>query len=227
MEETSARTPMVETKSSEVSKGIVVGTSIRVLIVESCPATRLGMRYMLESESGIRIMGEAAGAEEALKRAEELGPEVVLSELVLGGEPRGTRLCRELKGLSQPPRVLFYSYHSSPQDLYSLWFAGADGYLHKGEEPSKLPEVVREVCAGKGVWLLGRRRRDDSTNSEPVAADDERLTRREREVFRLVLQDLTNNGIAKELGVSVRTVKSHKWHIFKKLDLSCQKDLFR
>lgn len=193
-------------------------------MAESCPTTRLGIRHTLQDAGGIEVLGEAAGAKEALKFAGELEPEVVLTELVLEGEPRGMGLCRELKGLSRPPRVLFYTYHNSPQDLYSSWFAGADGYLHKGEDPGKLAEVVREVHAGKGVWLLGSR--DEGASAEPVAAPDERLTPREREVFGLVLRDLSNKEMAEELGVSVHTVKSHKRNIFKKLDVARQKDLF-
>lgn len=187
----------------------------RVLLVEDHPAMRLGIRTVLGLEGGVEIVGEAPDAAGALRLASELRPDLVLLDLRLRGGD-GLPLCRSLKCLADPPYVLVYTAYNAPAEVREAMLCGADSFVHKGEDPARLREAVRETCAGKRVWLLG----EQGDEAGPAA-----LTPREREVYERLLLGHPNRQIAEELGVSLPTVKSHVTNILKKLGVSSRRDL--
>jgi DNA-binding NarL/FixJ family response regulator len=194
-----------------------------VLVVDDQPVIRLGVRASLEREEDLAVVGEAGDTEAALGLTGALGPDLVVSESRMGGEASGVRLCRELKAMPEPPRVVFYAACNSHQDVYLCYLAGADGFVHKGEEPCRLADAAREVAKGKRVWLLGGEPEEGSP--EPVAADD-MLTVREQEVLALLLEGRSNARIAEELCLSCNTVKTHLSSIYRKLGVSSREGLF-
>lgn len=198
---------------------------MRVLVVDDHPAMRHGIRHLLNAADGIRIAGEAPTPEEAVRLTSELYPDLVILDLRMQGEMSGIEVCRELKSLPEPPRVLVHSDYNSARDLATVNLAGADGYLHKGEEDADLEEVLRRVHAGERVWLAGV----DASEARArliSGMDQAALTSREREVLDLITKRYKNTEIANELYISVPTVKTHVRRILQKFGLESRRDLF-
>jgi len=197
---------------------------VRVLIVEDHPAMRLGIRTLVGLCEGAEVVGEAVRADEAMDRAQETGPDLVVLDLRLCGGDDGVELSRELKALPHPPHVLVYTAHNSTEYLYRCRLSGADSYVHKSEDTARLLQALERARRGEKVWMLGVeveeaeirvRRHSDRAN----------LTPKEREVFSLLLRRRTNPEIACELGLSTLTVKSHVSRILRKLDLTSRREI--
>lgn len=195
-----------------------------VLVVDDQPMTRLGVHAALEREEGITVVGETGDSQIAPCLAGELAPDLVLMELRMHGEMAGATLCGELKAAPDPPRVLIHTARNSHRDVYSCYLAGADGFVHKGEEPRRLVDAVRQVASGKRVWLLGGEPEQNAPGTGDAASDP--LTEKEGEVLALVLRGHSNAGIAEHLCLSRSTVKTHMSHIFSKLGVSGREGLF-
>lgn len=195
-----------------------------VLVVDDHPTTRLGLRAALAGEEDVSVVGEAGDLETALCLVGELGPDVVLSEAQMGGEMAGVCLCRELKETTNPPRVLIHTARNSCRDVCLCYMAGADGFVHKGEQAHRLVDAVRQVDKGKRVWLLGGKPQE--VVYDPGVAVEDLLTQKEEEVLALVLEGYSNARIAEELCLSCNTVKTHLAHVYRKLGVSGRKDFF-
>jgi two-component system response regulator DevR len=198
---------------------------VRVLVVDDHRAMRRGIKTLLSASEGIEVAGEAACPAEALEQTRELRPDLVILDLRMQRELSGIEVCREIKGIPEPPRVLVYSDYNSARELAAVTLAGADGYLHKGEESADLAEVVRRVYAGERVWISGISGEEARSRLESEASGGA-LTRREREVLTLMTRRYGNAEIAKELRISVPTVKTHVRHILQKLGVERRRDLF-
>ena len=199
---------------------------MRVLLVDDHPAIRLGMKSLLDLTDDIQVVGEAKDADGAMRLVSELEPDLVVLGLRLKGETGGIEVCRDMKALPDPPRVLIHTAHNAAEDLAMVTLVGADGYLHKGVEGAELPEVVRRTHAGERVWLLTI----DPDEAESHLLDTlkyESLTTKEKEVLTLVLRHRSNAEIAGELYVSLPTVKTHVRNILRKYEVSSRRDLFR
>ncbi len=206
-----------------LSKGM--NAMVRMLLVDDHPVTRLGIRSLLETTDDLVVVGEAGGAEEAVRLAVRLRPDLVVLDVRLGDTGDGIEVCRELKALPEPPRVLIHSTYNRAQDTATAALAGADGYFHKGEEYLEFPGVVRRVCSGERVWFVeteaGPRPDLISTHRGPA------LTPKEREVFALMLRRYSNAEVGRTLYMSLPTVKTHVKHILGKMGLKSRKELFQ
>ena len=200
------------------------GRKVKTLLVDDHPVTRLGIRSLLETTEDLTVVGEAGDAEEAVRLAARLDPDLVVLDLRLGENGDGMEVCRRLKAFSAPPRILIYSAFSRAEDLASATVAGADGYFHKGEEYLEFPGIVRRVCGGERVWFV-------DTTAEPrldpgAASKGPALTPKEREVFALMLKRYSNAEVGRALYMSLPTVKTHVKHILGKVGLKSRKELF-
>ena len=195
---------------------------MRVLLVDDHPTVRFGLKHLLES-AGDEVTGEAGNAADALRLAGELRPDVVLLDLRLG-QDSGIEVCREIKALPDAPRVLVFTAHTGTEDIAGATLAGADGYLHKGVAGEELIEAVGRTHAGSRVWLLPAAEEAAASRIEEVSGQA-RLTPKEREVFALVLKRSTNAEIAKELYISLYTVKNHVSSILRKLGLKSRREI--
>lgn len=196
-----------------------------VLIVDDQPIVRRGVCAVFGCEEDLIVVGEAGDVRTVARLAAALRPDLVLLDPWVNGETAGACLCRELKGFRGPPRVLIHTAHNSHQDVYSYYLAGADGFVHKGEEPDRLVDAARQVLAGKRVWLLGGNPESCSeTESAPLNAT--RLTCKEQEILALMLQGHPNRRIAETLCVSLDTIKTHVRSVYKKLGVSGREELF-
>ena len=197
-----------------------------VLLVDECPIVRRGVCAVLDDEEDLTVVGEASDVEAGLNLADDLEPDlIVVSDLDAEDAAGGSGLCRELKKSLKPYRVLIYTARNSHQNTYSCYLAGADGFVHKGEEPHRLVDAIRQVLSGKRVWLLG----GVPTGLQPdppFASEKPRLTAKEQEILALMLERLTNRQISAALCVSLDTVKTHVRHVYRKLGVSSRKELF-
>jgi DNA-binding NarL/FixJ family response regulator len=189
------------------------GEVIRLLIVDDHPVVRDGLRGILSVEAGFDVVGEAQDGAEAVARAGELRPDVVLMDLrmpVMGGVEAIARLREALPGLP----VLVLTTYDTDQDVLPAIEAGATGYLLKDAPRDHLVRAVRAAHRGEPVLspsvagrLMGRVR----------LPPQEALSQRELEVLRLVAGGAANRDAAARLFVSEATIKTHLLHIYGKL----------
>ncbi len=186
------------------------------------PTVRFGLKHLLASAA--EVVGEAENAGDAVRLAGELRPDVVLLDLRLG-EESGIEACREIKALSDAPRVLVFTAHASVEDVAGATLAGADGYLHKGVAGEELLGAIQRVYAGGRVWLLPAQDEEEAASRIRESSGEARLTPKEKEVFALVLKRRTNAEIAGELYISLYTVKNHVSSILRKLGLKSRREI--
>jgi len=200
----------------------MTGDPIRVLIVDDHAVVREGLRTFLQLQDGIEVAGEAADGQEAVQRAAELAPDVILMDLVM---PRmdGVQAMTALREGASSSRVIVLTSFVDDERLMPAIEAGAAGYLLKDVEPSELARAVRNAHAGQAMidpTVAGRLLRTLAQPRAPENPGGERLTRREREVLELIAAGRSNKRIAIELGIAEKTVKTHVGHLLAKLGVS-------
>lgn len=202
---------------------------IRVLIADDHMIVRAGIRHVLESESGFEVVGEAANGPEVLALAAKLQPDVVVLDISMPGES-GLKLAAQLRDSTPEPRVLILSMHDNAEYVLESVRAGADGYLLKDTAATELRNAIRAICRGESYFsppIAGRLR--DALRGEHTtpAGSLDQLTAREREVLLGVVRGQTNKEIATDLGISHRTVETHRESLMKKLQIRTVAELTR
>lgn len=197
---------------------------IRVMIADDHAVVREGTRRILEQEPDLEVVGEAGDGEEAVALASRTRPDVAIVDIAM---PKldGIEVTRRIKGLPSSVAVLILSAYDDDQFVFSLLEAGAAGYLLKSIRGRELVDAVRAVHAGESVLhptvarkVLNRFVSGTAKPKEQEALD--LLSEREMEVLRLAARGLSNQDIANELCLSMRTVQGHVGHIFNKLKVS-------
>lgn len=198
--------------------------SIRVLLADDQELIRTGLRLFLNTQDGIDVIGEAQDGEEAVTRAAELRPDVVIMDVrmpVLDGVAATARLTAP--GREHTPRVLILTTFDLDEYVYGALRAGAAGFLLKDAPRERLLEAIRVVDAGDALLspTVTRRLIQEFAARPSVAARPspllDSLTPREREVLILVARGLTNGEIAERLVVTEATVKSHLGRVLAKV----------
>jgi DNA-binding NarL/FixJ family response regulator len=199
--------------------------SIRVLIVDDHAVVRAGLRLVLDAEGDIEAVGEAGSARDAIFQARSLRPDVVLMDVVMPDQS-GLDVVPRLLHERPETRVLVLSMQDDPLYVRQAFSAGASGYVLKEAADTEVVSAIREV-AGGGRYVnpeLGARLVTAETEAARRAEADP-LSDREREVLRLLALGHTNQEIAKQLYISVRTAETHRAHIMQKLRLTTRAEL--
>ena len=197
---------------------------ITVLLVDDHGVLREGMRNLLEQEPDITVVGEAANGLEAVAVAKQVKPDVVLMDVVM---PRlsGIEATKQIKKANPSTAALILSAYDDDRYILGLLEAGAAGYLLKSASGQEVIHALRAVHAGESVLhpsvtarLLARAARTPGRGISPRTG--EVLTERELEVLRLAARGKANKEIAKELSLSLPTVKAHLTNLFNKMGVA-------
>lgn len=204
-----------------------VAEPVRVLIVDDHAVVRSGLRLLLDANDDIEVVGEAGTARDAVFRARELKPDVILMDVMMPDQS-GIEALPQLLHEHPEMKVLILSMQDDPRYVREAFAAGASGYVLKEAADTEVVAAVRELAKG-GRYVnpeLGAR----LVAAEAAArrqAEADPLSDREREVLRLLALGHTNQEIAKQLFISVRTAETHRAHIMQKLRLSTRAELVR
>ncbi|NKY98410.1 response regulator [Nocardiopsis alborubida] len=191
---------------------------IRVLLVDDHPVVREGIRGMLAAEADLTVVGEAASGPEAVVRAAELEPDVVLMDLRMPGGD-GVEATERISAERPGTHVLVLTTYDTDGDILRAVEAGATGYLLKDTPRAELAEAVRAAARGETVLtgrLAGKLFTGMRQRGEPAAV----LSPREVEVLRLAAEGRTNAAIGRALHISATTVKTHLMRVYDKLGVS-------
>ncbi|MEU8039924.1 response regulator transcription factor [Streptosporangium sp. NPDC049078] len=189
---------------------------LRVMIVDDHPVVREGLRGMLEADSGITVVGEAASGDEAVVRAAELTPDVILMDLRMPDGDGVSATSRILTGRPES-RVIVLTTYETDADIVRAVEAGAAGYLLKDTSRADLLAAIRSAARGETVLSPSVATRLVTRMRAPVT---ESLSPRETEVLSLVARGLTNAEIGRALFIGETTVKPHLLRVFGKLGVS-------
>ena len=195
----------------------------RIVIAEDYTILREGLKALLSSYPDLEIVAEAEDGQAAIRCVEKFKPDLALMDLSM---PRMTGMdaIKEIKKRAPQTKVLVLTVHKTEEYILAALQAGADGYVLKEAGQDELGMAVRSVLSGKryigpGIsdrlidgYLEGRKKAKPSTSWEA-------LTRREREIIKLIGEGHKNKGIADYLCISVKTVEKHRANLMKKLDL--------
>ena len=199
----------------------------RVLIVDDHAVVRSGLKLVLDADDGIEPVGEAGNARDAIFEARSLKPDVILLDVVMPDQS-GLDIIPTLLHENPDTKILVLSMQDDPRYVREAFDAGASGYVLKEAADSEVVAAVREV-AGGGRYVdpeLGARL-VAAESAERRRAEEDPLSEREGEVLRLLALGHTNQEIAKQLYISVRTAETHRAHIMQKLRLSSRAELVR
>ncbi len=199
---------------------------VRILIGDDHGVLRAGLRSLLNAQEDFQVVGEAADGNEVLHQAIELQPDVVLLDISMPG-PNGIETTQALKTRVPASRVLVLTVHEDEGLFQEAVRAGASGYIVKRAVESELTNAIRAVMQGN-VYVdpaLTRALLKDLAPRPAREAQQPELTRRELEVLRLIVQGYTNQQIANQLVLSVRTVESHRANLMSKLELRNRAEL--
>jgi DNA-binding NarL/FixJ family response regulator len=200
-----------------------VTAPIRVLLVDDHTVVREGIRHVLSGTGEFEVVGEAAEGTEAIALTAELQPDVVVLDITLPGKS-GLRLVEGLRKASSATRILMLSVHDQTEYVVQSVRAGAHGYLRKDTTPNDLRQAIRAVHQGDSFYSPAAARHLTEALRHPPPASDangglDALTGREREVLLGIVRGQTNRQIAGDLGISVRTVESHRDSLMRKLGI--------
>ncbi|MGB1249464.1 MAG: response regulator [Candidatus Promineifilaceae bacterium] len=198
---------------------------IRLLLVDDHAAIRQGLRFLLEQNADIRVIGEAGSGREARSATLRLQPDLILLDLRL---PDATpeELCPELRELSQHSKILILSGVEDADPVYRAIDAGIDGYALKASDSAELVIAIRQVMTGNSYLhptitrLILHRAGKARTSDKHPHTTSPNLTKRQHQVLMLMACTATNRDIAKRLVVSEETVRSHVKGVLRKLGQS-------
>ncbi len=214
---------------------------ITILLVDDHDVVRTGLRSFLNTQEDVQVVAEACNGEEALQRAEEVKPDLVIMDITMPGMD-GLEATRKLKARNPECLVLALTVHEDKQYFMEMLSAGASGYITKRAAADDLVAAIRAVALGHvylqpalARWLLDDYQRlvkqeqeqvKPVENGEPAVGLDI-LSQREREVLELVGQGWNNQQIGRQLNLSPKTIARHRERIMNKLNLHSRTGLVK
>lgn len=200
--------------------------AIRLVIADDHIVVREGLVSLLNDEPDIQVLGQAGSGQEAVAQARKYRPDIILLDISMP-DLNGLEATRMIKTELPHTKILILTMHDQNAFFFEALRAGASGYILKGSRSEKLLDAIRDVHSG-GIYLspeLAGGLVQDYIQRNPEPLENDPLTEREREVLSLIAQGLTNSEIAEKLTLSVNTVKTHRLHIYRKLELRNRSEL--
>ncbi len=207
----------------------MAGKKIRVLIVDDHAIVREGLKLILERQPDISVVGEAGNGTEAVDKAAELKPDVIVMDIVMP-VMTGLEATRIIHQSNPGIQILILTAHEEEDYVTRILQAGATGYMLKKDDSEQLLSAIRALSRGESFLDPSVTKTIIRTftayKSIPYSSvKDRELTDREVEVLRLIASGHTNNQIADKLQISVKTVDTHRGNIAAKLDIHSRVDL--
>ena len=194
-------------------------TPIKVLLVDDHEMVRIGLAAVLATEEDIEVVGEASNGQEGIRLAQEYKPDVVLMDLVMEGMD-GIETTRRILQILPDCKVIVLTSYIDDEKIYPVIEAGAFSYLLKTSRATEIAQAIRAAASGQPVLesqvaskIMNRFRQN--TKKEPLPHEE--LTEREMEVLKLIAKGKSNQEVADELFIGVKTVKFHVTNILAKL----------
>jgi DNA-binding NarL/FixJ family response regulator len=197
---------------------------IRVLLADDHTVVRQGLRVLLEAETDITVVGEAASGREAVQMAKKLLPDVVVMDIAMPNL-NGVEATRQITKEVPTAKLLILSSYNDDEYVHQVTGAGATGYLLKQTAATDLIKAVRETRSGNAYFSpaiskrLMERYREAVLSGAPVRRQTDLLTSREAEVLQLIAEGRANKQIAAELCISIKTVEKHRQQVMNKLNI--------
>jgi len=195
--------------------------SITVFLADDHTIVRDGLRYLLEADGGIRVVGEASNGRDAVKQVKKLKPQVVIMDILMA-DLNGIEATEQISRECPSTRVVILSMQSSSESILRAVKAGARGYLFKESAGRELIQAIHAVCAGHRYLsakvsdeIVGAYLKQEEGFRDPLSV----LSRREREVLQLVVEGKTSAEIAGTLFLSVKTVETYRSRLMQKLNI--------
>jgi two-component system nitrate/nitrite response regulator NarL len=193
---------------------------IRVLLADDHPVVRKGLQTCLAKRGNLKVVGEAADGDEALRKARDLSPDVVLMDISMPGM-NGLAVTEVLRKEAPEMKVLVLSVHSNKDYIFRVIQAGAHGYVSKEAPPEELIRAIESVHGGEPHFSedIARAALNEFVSSGGKKEPFAQLTSREREVLVLIAEGQSNKEIADRLGIGVRTIETHRERIMRRLGI--------
>ena len=215
----------MSTKRKDPSDEVDRPDRLRVMVADDHALFRRGLQMVLDQEEDLELVGEASDGVEAVEKAQELMPDVILMDVRMP-KRSGIEAAGEIRDLLPHVKILMLTISDEEADLYEAIKAGASGYLLKEIPIEEVADAIRSVWAGQSrispsmaSKLLSEFAAMSKSTGERAQVPSPRLTEREMEVLKLVAQGKNNRDIAKDLYISENTVKNHIRNILEKLHL--------
>lgn len=207
-------------------------STINIVLADDHVLVRKGIKSMLEADTEIKVIGEAGSGKDALKVAKELKPDILVLDIRMP-EMTGLEAASHLAEYAPETRAVILSMHDSEEYVVQALQAGAYGYLLKDTDKEEFIKALKQVHGGHKYFsgavshvlanqLLNVR---PHIAARPSADDVYHLTRREKEILRMVIDGKHNKEIADSLGKSLRTIETHRFNIMKKLGVNNAVDM--
>ena len=203
-------------------------SKINIVLADDHVLVRKGIRAMLESDTDIDVIGEADNGVEALETARKLHPDILVLDIRMP-EMNGLEAAAKLENYSPDTKAVILSMHDSEEYVLQALDAGAFGYLLKDTDKAEFVKALKQIYGGSKYFsgavsnVLANRLLNPKpfTTTKAAEVDDTyHLTRREKEILRMVVEGKHNKQIAEASGKSVRTIETHRFNIMKKLGVN-------
>ncbi len=215
--------------------------TIKLMLVDDHDVVRTGLRSFLETQSGFEVIAEAKNGKQALEKAKEMQPDIVLMDITMP-DMDGIEATLQFKKLYPDCQILVLTVHADKQYFMKMMEVGASGYITKQAAADELVAAIKAVAAGHvylqpalARWLLEDYQQlakgitlptlEETNEKDTIGLDI--LSERERQVLELVGEGLNNHDIGKKLGLSPKTIARHRERIMKKLNMHSRTELVK
>lgn len=202
---------------------------IKVLIVDDHNIVKSGIISVLEKQTNLKVIGEASNGEEAIIKFKSCLPDVVMVDLSLP-DINGIELLKIIKTINPEIKVIIFTMHDEAEYIYSAIENGANGYLLKNGEICELVKAIEQVFEGKNYFservstiIVNEIKLNKTIPNPPI--ENVKLSLREQEILRLIVEGHSNKMISSKLNISVKTVAIHRTNIMKKVKAKNAADL--